>query len=101
VNPSAEPSGSPEVRLEPEAIGIDSGADASVGGGRPPPSPSLKACCAALRQNAASAPPPTNGYMLNAASVCEGMVSSGADRNSALSAIRSALGSTPIPPGCL
>jgi hypothetical protein len=64
----------------------------------------LRACCTALQQNAASMPPPNNTYALQAASVCQSLVTalaSGATTKSgALGSIGSVLKGANLPPAC-
>jgi hypothetical protein len=71
------------LQLKPEDAGVKAlpvdagkkktGGHGSGGGGLGP-------CCAALQQNAASAPPPTNGYMLQAAAMCQSLNAQGAGK---------------------
>jgi hypothetical protein len=64
----------------------------------------LRACCTALQQNAASMPPPNNTYALQAAQVCQSLVTtlaSGATtKNGALGTIGSLLKGANLPPAC-
>lgn len=71
------------LQLKPEdagvkALPVDAGKKkvAGKGGG----GGGLGPCCAALQQNAASAPPPTNGYMLQAAAMCQTLNAQGAGK---------------------
>jgi hypothetical protein len=64
----------------------------------------LRACCTALQQNAASMPPPNNTYALQAAQVCQSMVtaiaSGSASKAGALGSIGSVMKGANLPPAC-
>src|SRR6185295_16087296 len=86
------------LQLKPEDAGVkapppDAGKKKTGKGGG---GGGLGPCCAALQQNAASAPPPTNGYMLQAASICQAMNAQGAGKQ-AMGAIITALRGAGMP----
>lgn len=64
----------------------------------------LRACCTALQQNAASMPPPNNAYALQAASMCQtlvtGLASGSATKAGALGTIGSLMKGANLPPAC-
>jgi hypothetical protein len=64
----------------------------------------LRACCVALQQNAASMPQPNNTYALQAAQVCQSLVTTLAagatTKNGALGTINSLLKGANLPPAC-
>jgi hypothetical protein len=64
----------------------------------------LRACCTALQQNAASMPPPNNTYALQAASMCQTLVSAlasgSATKAGALGTIGSLMKGANLPPAC-
>jgi len=102
--PTAAPAATPEAALQlaPEDAGTpDADAEAPKGKGGGAPRSSLKKCCAALAQNAKSAPPPNDGFMLQAAAVCNGLAASGQDSAAAMGMIRGALKGVQLPAGCL
>lgn len=80
--PSAQPvtAAPAPLQLKPEDAGVKAPqADSGVkkvahGGGH---GGGLGPCCAALQQNAMSAPPPNNGYMLQAAAMCQALNAQG------------------------
>ncbi len=102
--PSAEPASTPAPPLEltPEDAGPeDADADAAKKPTGPyKPAASLSACCAALMQNSKSAPPPSNMYMMQAAGVCQALVSQGKDKASIVAAISGALKGAGMPAAC-
>lgn len=103
--PAAAPAATPQAVLElaPEDAGApDADAEAPKGKGGPgAPRSSLKKCCDALTQNAKSAPPPNDGFMLQAAAVCNSLVATGQDKGAAMGMIRGALKGVALPAGCL
>jgi hypothetical protein len=100
TTPPAPPPAPLELAPEPEVQAqADANAD-QVKKGTGKPGPSLKACCAALRQNAQNAPPPNNDYMLQAASLCDGLVAQGQQAGTILTAIQGALKGAGMPLAC-
>jgi len=102
--PSAAPVAAPppplELAPEPEAIVEPDAAAPEVKKGTGVAGPSLKKCCSALKQNAASAPPPNNGYMLQAAGLCDSLVAQGQQKQSIVAAVQAALKGAGIPAAC-
>ena len=64
----------------------------------------LRACCTALQQNAASMPPPNNTYALQAAQMCQSLVtaiaSGSTTKAGALGSIGSIMKGANLPPAC-
>jgi hypothetical protein len=103
--PSAQPvtAAPAPLQLKPEDAGVkppptDSGVKkVAHGGGHG--GGGLGPCCAALQQNAASAPPPTNGYMLQAAAMCQALNAQGMGK-AAVGQLLGLMRGAGMPPAC-
>jgi hypothetical protein len=111
--PSAAPTPAPTPT--PVAITTEEDAGAPVedvapdvkktgGTGKPADVAGLRACCTALQQNAASMPPPNNAFALQAAALCQSLVSGLAagstTKAGALGSIGGMMKGANLPPAC-
>jgi hypothetical protein len=111
--PSAAPTPAPTPT--PVAITTEEDASAAVedvapdvkkagGVGKPADVAGLRACCTALQQNAASMPPPNNAFALQAAALCQSLVSGLAagstTKAGALGSIGGMMKGANLPPAC-
>jgi hypothetical protein len=101
--PSAAPvaANTAPLELKPEDAGVkppEAGPAPKKGGGSR--SGGLSACCAALAQNATMAPPTTNGYMLQAAALCQSMAAQGKDKAAVGGLLLGALQGAGLPSAC-
>jgi hypothetical protein len=101
--PSAQPvaANTAPLQLKPEDAGVkapDAAPPPKRGGGGG--GGGLSACCAALAQNATMAPPPTNGYMLQAAALCQSLAAQGKDKAAVGGMLLGALKGAGLPAAC-
>lgn len=100
--PSAQPvaANTAPLELKPEDAGVkppEAGPAPKKYGTK---SGGLSACCAALAQNATMAPPPTNGYMLQAAAMCQSLAAQGKDKAAVGGMLLGALQGAGLPAAC-
>jgi hypothetical protein len=108
--PTPTPAPTPVAVTTEEDAGLapieDAGPDVKkpTGPSHPADVAGLRACCTALKQNAASMPPPNNGFALQAAALCESLVSglaAGATTKAgALGSIGGMMKGANLPPAC-